>query len=81
MSGALTSLIGVKANPRRGKQVDSPTARRRKPTTTAGRLRVAIATTPSQHEQGSFSLLHELRMVRSADLYADEVELVSPGTE
>jgi hypothetical protein len=43
-------------------------------------VRIAVATAPNSGGAGP-SLAHEIRLVRSAVLYADEVELVSPGAE
>ncbi len=44
------------------------------------KLRLAIATAP-QSGDASVTLANDLRLVRSAVLYADEVELISPGVE
>jgi hypothetical protein len=41
-------------------------------------LRLVVATSPADFEDGEF-LAHDLRLVRSALLYADSVELLSPA--
>lgn len=41
-------------------------------------LRIVIATTPTSHSSGA-DLSYDLQLIRSALLYADQVELISPG--
>lgn len=75
-------MIGVMTGRRRRSRRLPPkrTATRKPAAPTLPRLKVAIATSPSTTRAGP-SLAHEVSLVRAAILYADEVELVSPGAE
>jgi hypothetical protein len=75
------SMPRGKSQPRRShRKIPKRTATRKEGRPATPRVRIAIATAPNSGASGP-SLADEIRLVRSAVLYADEVELVSPGAE
>ena len=44
------------------------------------RLKVAVVTSPASSES-NVNLARDVQLAKAAVLYADEVELISPGTE
>ncbi len=71
---------GVTRRDRSGRRSPNRRATRKPIAPRPAPLRVAIVTSPGS-TGGEIDLRHELRLIRSALLYADEVELVSPASE
>ena len=72
--------VRVSKQSRRASRRDRPKGRRSRLAPSAGEsgLRLVVATSPSDFDDGRF-LAHDLQLIRSALLYADTVELLSPA--